>query len=610
MGYLDGINLETLKKLNEEQLTELAREIREFLIGSVSKTGGHLASNLGVVELTIALHRVFDCPADRIVWDVGHQAYVHKILTGRGGEFSRLRQYGGLSGFPRPCESPCDCFGAGHSSTSLSAALGMARARDLQGKDYQVVAVIGDGAMTGGMAYEALNDAGRKKQRLIVILNDNEMSISRNVGAVELHLSKLRARKGYLNLKKRISSRYPKLTRGLERIRNNIKYMLLPSTFFEELGFKYLGPIDGHDIPSLESVLQSAKNFEQPVLIHVLTKKGKGYQYAEEDPERYHGVAPFRIENGDPLRQGARSNSSVMGERLCELAREDERIVAVTAAMPDGTGLTPFAQQFPQRFFDVGIAEQHGVTLCAGMAAGGLKPVFAVYSTFLQRGYDQIFHDVCLQKLPVIFAVDRSGLVGEDGPTHHGAYDIGYLSQMPGLTLLSPSTQGELTGILSYALSIEGPCAIRYGRGALPAGEPLEIRDGRWPLIGVQGPVMCVACGDMVEVARGAIDLLAAQGIQAGLYNARCIKPLDTEALSALRNCRRVFTLENGVAAGGLGEQIARVLSEKGGPRIHCFTLPEEPVTCGKTARLMEAVRLTAPQIAEEMRRILQEEQL
>ena len=427
MNILTDMTPARLKRLPKEDIDTLCAQIRRRLIETVTENGGHLASNLGAVELTVALHRAFDCPRDKIVWDVGHQSYVHKLLTGREPRFDTLRKMGGLSGFPRRDESVFDAFGTGHSSTSISAALGIARARDLRGDKYSVVAVIGDGALTGGMAYEALNDAGKQENPLIVVLNDNGMSIAKNVGALQASLTRLRTRKGYIDIKKNISRRWPRLKAWLVRRRVRIKRLLLPSTsnFFEELGFKYLGPINGHDVSEMEKVFIRAKQYDGPVLIHVITKKGKGYTLAEENPEDFHGIAPFFLEsvNSKPAKK---SNSSVFGETLCALAEKDERIVAVTAAMPAGTGLSEFARRFPNRFFDVGIAEQHAVTLCAGMAANGLKPVFAVYSSFLQRAFDQLVHDVCLQRLPVVFAVDRSGPVGEDGPTHHGAYDIGY----------------------------------------------------------------------------------------------------------------------------------------------------------------------------------------
>jgi len=594
---LKGITREKLCDLTPEELNDLAGEIRTRLVETVSKTGGHLASNLGVVELTIALHRVFDPMKDRIVWDVGHQAYVHKLLTGREERFDTLRTLGGLSGFPKREESRADAFDTGHSSTSISAALGLAHARDLRGEDEHVVAVIGDGAMTGGMAYEALNDAGRQRTPLIVVLNDNEMSISKNVGAMELYLSKLRSRKGYLSFKKRIANRFPRLTVKLERYRDGIKYLILPSTFFEELGFKYFGPIDGHDEAAMETLLNRVKDLGCPVLIHVVTKKGKGYSFAEKNPERFHGVAPFLVETGSDRKKGERSNSACFGETLCALAEEDRRVVAVTAAMPNGTGLSTFAQKYPQRFFDVGIAEQHGLTMCAGMAAAGMKPVFAVYSSFLQRGYDQLFHDVCLQNLPVLLAVDRSGPVGEDGPTHHGSYDIGYLTQMPNLTVFSPATQAELSAMVCCALSLEGPAAIRYGRGALPAGEPCRIEVGKWKILRPRRAVTLVATGRMVERAEQAAGLLEQQGVDCGLYSALCLSPMDEEALAALGQCALVVTVEDGVLSGGMGEHIARRLSGQG-IRVRCLGLLEEPLPAGSIEELLVLSGLDGPAMA------------
>ncbi len=595
--------------MTEEELCTLSEEIRARLVETVSHTGGHLASNLGVVELTIALHRCFDPQSDRIIWDVGHQSYVHKLLTGREEQFDTLRTLGGLSGFPKRQESPADAFDTGHSTTSISAAMGFAHARDLRGGKEHVAAVIGDGAMTGGMAYEALNDAGRQKTPLLVVLNDNEMSISKNVGAMELYLSKLRSRHGYVDLKKRIANRFPRLTVRLERCRDSIKYLLLPSTFFEELGFKYFGPIDGHDIAAMETIFSRVKDLERPVLVHVVTKKGKGYSFAEKNPERFHGVAPFLVETGSEKKRSAKSNSACFGETLCALAKTDERIVAVTAAMPKGTGLSPFAEQFPARFFDVGIAEQHAVTMCARMAAAGMRPVFAVYSSFLQRAYDQLFHDVCLQNLPVLTAVDRSGPVGEDGPTHHGAFDVGYLTQMPHLTVFSPSTQQELAAMVRCALTLPGPCAIRYGRDALPEGEePGEIAPGKWKLLRPVKSVTLAATGRMTALAAEAAAALEKEGIDCGLYSVLCLKPMDEEALEALSRCALVVTLEDGALSGGMGEHIARRLSETPA-RVHCMGLPDEPLPAGKNEQLLALAGLDVPSIEKTVRRLFQKQQ-
>ncbi|MDF2591838.1 MAG: 1-deoxy-D-xylulose-5-phosphate synthase, partial [Clostridia bacterium] len=475
MNMLDKINSpEDIKQLKEKELNQLAGEIREYIISTVSETGGHLASNLGVVELSLALHRVFNSPEDKIIWDVGHQAYIHKLLTGRKEKLKTIRSLGGLSGFPKRSESEHDIFETGHSSTSISAALGIAKARDLSGEDYNVIAVIGDGSLTGGMAFEALNNAGDFPTRLIVILNDNNMSISSNIGGMANYLSKIRTVPAYFKLKARVGSvlkQVPILGNAMfnsaERLKNWFKYLLVPGIIFEELGFKYLGPIDGHDIHNLEYVLKRAKSYNgYPVFIHVITKKGKGYEKAEVEPSKYHGVNPFDIESGKSKKSSTgRSYSNVFGDWICEAAIKDKRVAAVTAAMPDGTGLTKFSKQHKERFFDVGIAEQHAVTFSAGLAVGGYKPYFAVYSTFLQRAYDQIVHDVCLQNLPVTFAIDRAGLVGPDGETHHGVFDIAYLRHMPNIMIMSPKDGKEMEQMLDLTLQMDSPCAIRYPRG-------------------------------------------------------------------------------------------------------------------------------------------------
>jgi 1-deoxy-D-xylulose-5-phosphate synthase len=596
LNILADMTPEKLKKLSPKELHDLCGEIRARLIDTVIENGGHLASNLGVVELTVALHRAFDSPRDKIVWDVGHQSYVHKLLTGREPWFDTIRKSGGLSGFPKREESIHDAFGAGHSSTSISAALGMAHARDLSGEDYCVVAVIGDGALTGGMAYEALNDAGRHKRPLIVVLNDNGMSIAKNVGALQASLTRLRTRKGYLVLKRNISRRWPRLKAWLVRRRARLKHLLLPptSTFFEELGFKYLGPINGHDVSELERVFERAKRIEGPVLIHVATTKGKGYSLAEQNPEGFHGIAPFFMESARSVKP-EKTNSAIFGEALCALAERDERIVAVTAAMPAGTGLSEFAKRFPNRFFDVGIAEQHAVILCAGMAANGLRPVFAVYSSFFQRAFDQLVHDVCMQKLPVVFAVDRSGPVGEDGPTHHGAYDIGYLTLAPDLVVCSPATQKELSEMLKLAFRLERPVAIRYGRGALPAGEECSVTFGKWQLLRPLQELTVVATGRMADTAMKAVDELSRQGIVCGLLNARFLKPMDGEAVEALHSCKAVVTVEDGVKEGGLGEHLAAALP---GVPVTALTLPDSPLPSGTMEELLKLAGLDEQGIA------------
>ena len=560
---VDSIHsIEDFKRIDEQELDRLADEIRSFLVERVSHTGGHLASNLGVVELTIALHRVFDSPADKIVFDVGHQAYVHKILTGRAAEFDKLRQKDGISGFPKRSESPHDAFGTGHASTSVSAALGILRAERMLGGKGSVVAVLGDGALTGGLCFEALNDAGQSKQPLIVVLNDNDMSISHNVGAVNRHLNRMRTSRSYQHFKHNTAEFLRKLPKvgarlfgSVLHLKNKIKYLLIPNVLFEEMGFTYLGPVDGHDTAELIEVLARAKQFEGPVIIHAVTKKGKGYALAEQNPEKFHGIGKFDIDTGAVSGSQRESNSSVFARTLCGLAGTDSRIVGITAAMPKGTGLDRFAAEYPERFFDVGIAEEHAVTMAAGMAAAGARPVVAIYSTFLQRAYDEILHDVCLQGLPVVFAIDRAGLVGEDGETHQGVYDISFLRAMPGITILSPVSQEELSEMLRLALSQNGPVALRYNRGALMSRavtQPVEI--GVWeeilPLSG--GRVTILASGRMVETALEACD-----GLPVSLVNVRCIKPMDAAMLARIAaQGTPVITLEDGVRTGGFGEAV------------------------------------------------------
>ncbi|NPV28548.1 MAG: 1-deoxy-D-xylulose-5-phosphate synthase [Firmicutes bacterium] len=568
-----------LRSLTFAELEALAREIRAYLLDTVSRTGGHLAPNLGVVELTIALHRVFDSPRDKIIWDVGHQCYVHKILTGRRKQFSTLRQYGGLSGFPKARESEHDSFGTGHSSTSISAALGFALARDLKKENYAVVAVIGDGALTGGMAFEAMNHAGHLGTRLIVVLNDNEMSIANNVGALSGYLSRLRTDPLYHRSKeeieevlRRIPNIGPRMVRAVERFKDSLKYLLVSGMLFEELGFTYLGPIDGHNLRLLSLTLERAKGLPGPVLIHVYTKKGKGYPPAERNPDKFHGLGPFNLETGEPLSSGpAPTFTQTFGECLIRIARENPGVVAITAAMPDGTGLTEFARKFPDRFFDVGIAEQHAVTLAAGLAKSGCRPVVAIYSTFLQRAYDQILHDVALQKLPVIFALDRGGLVGEDGETHQGIFDLSYLRHIPGMILMAPKDQNELVELLWSALNYEGPVAIRYPRGAGFAlnvnldPPPARLSPGQGELLREGKDFVIVAVGPSVYTALKAAEVLAEQGKDVAVINSRFVKPLDEALiLSWAERTKRVLTLEENVRAGGFGSAVLEFLADRG----------------------------------------------
>ncbi|MDI3327675.1 MAG: 1-deoxy-D-xylulose-5-phosphate synthase [Alicyclobacillaceae bacterium] len=611
-----------LKRLSLAELQQLAGEIRQFLIEQLSVTGGHFGPNLGVVELTLALHRVFDSPVDKIIWDVGHQAYVHKIVTGRKHRFPTLRQFGGMSGFPKRKESPHDAFGTGHASTSISAALGMAVARDLRGEKHHIVAVIGDGAMTGGMAFEALNHAGHLRKKLIVVLNDNEMSIARNVGAISNYLAKLRTDRTYSKVKaeleqllKRIPSIGDKMVKTLERAKDSVKYFWVPGMLFEELGFTYFGPVDGHDLGGLIRILETAKACSDPVVLHVVTQKGKGYGRAEEAPDKLHSVTPFNPATGKmmkPVKAAGPSYTSVFGDALVELAKQDRRIVAITAAMPGGTGLTKFAAQFPERFFDVGIAEQHAATLAAGLAAAGMRPVFAVYSTFLQRAYDQVIHDVCIQNLPVVFAVDRAGLVGADGETHQGVFDVAYLRAVPNMTVMMPKDENELRHMLFTALQQPGPVAVRYpraeGRGVpldrdwktIPIGQAEIVRRG-------DARAAVLALGPMVEVAEAAADLLEKEGLRPVIVNARFVKPLDRELILRLvREGYGLVTVEETALAGGFGSAVLELLESEGcaGTAVRRLGLPDRFIEHGSREELLQAVGLTAEAVARAVREV------
>jgi len=602
-----------LKKLSTPQLIQLAEEIRQFIIHSVSKTGGHLAPSLGVVELTIALHQVFNSPVDKMVWDVGHQAYVHKILTGRCSEFSTLRQFGGISGFPKPTESEHDSFGTGHSSTSISAALGMALARDIKGENSHVVAIIGDGSLTGGQAYEALNHAGNSKTNMIVILNDNEMSIAKNVGAMSEYLSKVRTEPTYKKVKKDIDFLLRSIpaigdhvAKTVERLKDSVRYLLVNGMLFEELGFNYIGPIDGHNIELLAEVLDKAKQMQGPILIHVLTHKGRGYAPAEANPNKFHGVGPYCIESGEVLSKSqVPTYTSIFGDLLLELATKDPRIVAITAAMPEGTGLKKFATAFANRFFDVGIAEQNAVTMAAGMAISGMKPVVALYSTFAQRAYDQILHDVCLQKLPVVFALDRAGIVGEDGPTHHGVFDYSFLRHIPNLVIMAPKDENELRHMLRTAFLMDGPVAIRYPRGS-GLGVPIDQPTKQLP-IGVAEELMpghdvvFLAVGAMVTYCQEASKLLALEGIQAGVVNARFIKPLDEAMVRRLaQSVGTIVTVEDNILAGGFGSAVLECISEHrlGATQVLRLGFGDQFIEHGTRSELLEKYGLTPSGIA------------
>lgn len=573
---LDKINSpEDVKGLSVVELEVLAGEIREFLIDTVSKTGGHLSSNLGVVELTLSIFKNFNLEEDKIVWDVGHQSYIHKILTGRKDGFKSLRQYGGMSGFPKRCESKYDSFDTGHSSTSISAALGMARARDIMGKSNDVIAVIGDGALTGGMALEALNDVGFNKTKMIVILNDNQMSISHNVGGLSSHLNNLRMEPRYNKLKSDINSTLSssnvgkKVAHYLSRFKDSIKQFVVPSMLFEDMGLKYIGPIDGHDIDTMNEVMRKAKQIDGPVIIHVMTHKGRGYELAERNPKKFHGVTPFDLESGEAFKAKCSKNySSVFGDSMIELAGKDDRIVAITAAMPDGTGLKEFSKKYPNRFFDVGIAEEHATTLAAGMASQGLRPVFAVYSTFLQRAFDQIIHDVCIQNLPVVFAIDRAGIVGEDGETHQGVFDLSYLSLIPNMTVLAPKHLNEIPLMLKWAVDSNSPVAIRYPRGGDCTEEVNEIKEityGKWEKVSQGEKVAIIAVGKMVQHAILAKKELIKKGINPLIISATFVKPIDTEYLKELvNNDYKILTIEDNVIKGGFGSNVLQLAQELG----------------------------------------------
>ena len=613
-----------VKALSLEQLKQLAEEIRQLLISVISKTGGHLAPNLGVVELTLALHRVFTTPKDKIVFDVGHQSYIHKIITGRREQFSTLRQYGGLSGFPKRSESEHDAFGTGHSSTSISAALGMAVARDLQGEDYNVIAVIGDGSMTGGMAFEALNNAGTLHKKMIVVLNDNEMSISKNVGAMSEYLYQLRTGETYNKIKHDIEGWLKNMEFGtdvlkaIRRLKGSVKYLMVPTSIFEELGFTYLGPIDGHDLQGLTEVLQAAKKIDGPVLVHVLTKKGKGYKPAEESPNKFHGTGPFDIATGKKIANpnAPITYTEVFGKTLTELANEDKEIIGITAAMPDGTGMSTFAKAHPERFFDVGIAEQHAVTSAAGAAAVGLKPVAAIYSTFLQRAYDSVLHDICMQKLHVTLCLDRAGLVGDDGYTHHGVFDYAYLRSMPEMTIMAPKDENELRHMLKTAVDFDGPVSVRYPRGSgvgvsitepmhsLPIGKAEVLREGK--------DVCLWAIGSMVQSALQAADKLAEQGISAGVVNMRFAKPLDEELLlEHAAQYGKIVTLEEGVLQGGVGSAVLETLNAaKMLQKCQVLTLgiPDEFVLHGDKKLLFKDLGLDVETIADKIAALVKEE--
>ena len=567
---LDKINSPVdLKALSVQELSELAEELRPYIIDIISKTGGHLSSNLGVVELTIALHYVFNTPEDKIVWDVGHQCYTHKILTGRRDRFKTIRQDGGLSGFPLRTESPYDVFDTGHASNSISIATGLAESKAKQNQDHKVIAIIGDGSLTGGMAFEALNHAGHLKSDMIVILNDNEMSISKNIGALSSHLNRIMTGEFVSNVReelKKFMKNMPTVYKTARFLEEAIKGFFTPGMLFEELGFQYFGPVDGHKIGPLVEMLRNIKRLKGPLLIHVMTKKGKGYVPAEDDPERFHGISTFELTTGEQTK-GAKTYTDVFGDTIIELARQDEKIVAITAAMGLGTGLDRFSDLFPERFYDIGIAEQHGVTFAASLALGGLRPFVAIYSTFLQRAYDQIVIDVCLQNLPVVFAIDRSGLVGQDGPTHHGVFDLSYFRHIPNMILMSPKDESELKDMLYSAYTYKRPVAIRYPRGeaqgVLIDEAFKEIPLGSWETLKEGNDLTIIACGNMVYPALAAAEELEKEGIHVGVINGRFIKPMDKKMLMGVATqTKKILTLEENVLVGGFGSGVMELLSE------------------------------------------------
>lgn len=600
-----------IKKIPPEEYEQLAEEIRAFLIEKISRTGGHLASNLGVVELTMALHLSLDLPRDKIVWDVGHQSYTHKLLTGRKAGFDELRKYGGMSGFPKRKESDCDCFDTGHSSTSISAGIGLVAARDLRGESGYVVSVIGDGALTGGMAYEALNNASQLKKNFIIILNDNNMSIAENVGGISEYLNGLRTNEVYTNFKSGVEQSLNRIPYGnhlanqLKKTKSGIKQLFIPGMFFEDMGVTYLGPVDGHDIRKLLDVLKKAKRVKGAVLVHVLTKKGKGYEPAERHPARFHGAEPFDIETGLPKNRRKKANyQDVFSTCMVKLGQRNEKVVAITAAMPDGTGLKRFRLNYPDRFFDVGIAEEHAVTFAAGLAAGGMRPIFAVYSSFLQRAYDQVLHDVCIQNLPVVFAIDRAGLVGSDGETHQGIFDLSYLSSIPNMHIMAPKNKWELSDMLKFAVEFDGPIALRYPRGEAYDG----LKDFRRPIVYGKSEVIyeeediaLLAVGSMVKTAEQVRRNLKGIGYSCTLVNGRFIKPVDTDILEELaKDHRLIVTMEENVRSGGFGERVQDYIVDRELP-VHVLeiTLPDEYVEHGNVSLLYEEVGIDADSVTK-----------
>ncbi len=610
---LDRINCpDDIKNLNKKQLERLAAEIRRFLVKNVSETGGHLASNLGIVELTLALAYCYDMPKDKVIYDVGHQSYVHKIITGRKDRFKTLRQLDGLSGFPEPKESEYDLFATGHSSTSISSAIGVAAARDLSGEKFNVVAVIGDGSMTGGLAYEGINNVGLSGKNITVILNDNQMSISENVGAMSKHLNDIRTMPSYLKAKSNVHNVLDKIpvvgekaTKAIGATKDLIKFAVVPGSVFEKMGFTYIGPVDGHDIEELIEVISRAKFIEGPVLIDVVTKKGKGVPYAEKNPSLFHGVGKFDRTTGEIFgKSGEPIFSDIFGEKLCEMAEDDDKIVAITAAMADGTGLSGFEKAYPERFFDVGIAEQHAVTFAAGMAKMGYKPFFAVYSTFLQRAYDQIIHDVCLQNLGVTIAIDRAGIVGADGKTHQGVFDMAFLNHMPNMTIMSPKNKSDLEAMLLIAKDLESPCAIRYPKEACKDEEDKPIEFGKAQVYKEGIDIAILTEGTMFYTGKEVYDkvynALKGVGGDPAFVHFPFIKPLDEEIIKHIcERCHRIYTIEDGVLNGGFGESVRRVVDGNAFARVKCFGVPDKFVEHGTRKQIFERYGLDSDTISE-----------
>ncbi len=610
---LDNIRQENdIKNLNEEDLALLAKEIREFLIEKISVTGGHLGSNLGAVELTMALHLALNLPEDKIIWDVGHQSYTHKLLTGRRSGFDTLRKYGGMSGFPKRRESECDAFDTGHSSTSISAGLGLVKARDLNGEKHLVVSVIGDGSLTGGMAYEALNNAARLDSNYIIVLNDNNMSISENVGGVSKYLNNVRTADGYLDLRDGVYNTLkdmPKygnqMVKFIRRAKNSVKQLVIPGMLFEDMGITYLGPVDGHDIGQMVRVFNVAKRVKKAVLVHVLTQKGKGYLPAERHPARFHGAEPFEVETGLPAHPRAKANyTDIFSTVMTKLGQRDEKVVAITAAMPDGTGLKRFRNMYPERFFDVGIAEEHAVTFAAGLAAGGMKPIVAIYSSFLQRAYDQILHDVCIQNLPVVFAIDRAGLVGSDGETHQGIFDLSYLSSIPNMHIMAPKNKWELSDMMKFAIGFGAPIAVRYPRGEAYDGlkehrKPIVYGKSEW--IYEEGDICLLAVGSMVKTACQVREQLKEKGYSCSLINARFVKPLDEDTIESAYDAHKLFvSMEENVASGGYGEKVREFLDrKKWGKAFLSIAIPDAYVEHGNVELLRQEIAIDADSVTK-----------